>query len=207
MVSAIYQRESATGTHMSPSRLTSLGGQSTGFGFPASHSKFPQSVSLTYGNLYVQMPLSQIIPLSPSPLCPKVLELALLSIIHFFLLRQKCRMTDFKACNICRCKISLLPYVYSCKQITFFWNPKPYLKLTVGSHQGTPRGTSFVKRALSSKLHCFDKSKKFFFLIITRAVIDWVPVLPVRHDSNLLVLTAFPNGPMRRDGRGQLPIH
>lgn len=153
------------------------------------------------------MLLSQSIPLSPSLLCPKVLELALLSIKHFFCWDRIAGWLILKHAIFVDANISLLPYVYSCKQITFFWNPKPYLKLTVGSHKGTPRGTSFVKRALSSKLHHFDKSKKFFFLIITRAVTDCASVLPARLDSNPLVLIAFPSGPMRRDGRGQLPIH
>lgn len=152
------------------------------------------------------MPLSQIIPLSPSLLCLKVLELTLLSIIHFFLLRQNCRMTDFKACNICRYKYQPPTICVLLQTDHFFLKSKALFETDCGSHQGTPRGTSFVKRALSSKLHCFDKSKKFF-LIITRAVIDWAPVLLIRHDFNLLVLIAFPNGPMRRDGRVPLLIH
>ena len=43
-----------------------------GFGFPVSYSKFPLAVYFTYGHVYVSMLLSQIIPPSPSPLCPKV---------------------------------------------------------------------------------------------------------------------------------------
>ena len=51
-----------------PSRLS----QTTGFGFPVSYSKFPLAIYFTYGHVYVSMLLSQIIPPSPSPLCPKV---------------------------------------------------------------------------------------------------------------------------------------
>ena len=204
MVSATHQCESAIGTPMSPPpwthsppRLTSLGWQSTGFGFPASYSKFPLSVYFTYGNVYVSMLLSPIIPLSPSPLCPKALELALLSIIHFFCWDRIAGWLILKHAIFVDTNISLLPYANT----SLFLKSKSLFETTIGSHKGTPRGTSFIKRALSSKPHCFDKSKKFFWLIITRAVTDSVPVLPIRHDSNLLVLIAFSNGPMRRDGR------
>ena len=42
-----------------PSRLS----QSTGFRFPASYSKLPLAIYFTYGNVYVSMPFSQIIPM------------------------------------------------------------------------------------------------------------------------------------------------
>ena len=73
MVSVIYHHESATGIHVYPpswaplpppsppypSRLS----QSTSFGCPASCIK----LDFTYGNVYVSMLFSQIIPPSPSP--------------------------------------------------------------------------------------------------------------------------------------------
>ena len=69
MASAIRQHESVTGTHVAPpcpphaSRLS----QSTGFGFPASYIKLPLAISFTYGNIYISVLFSQIIPPSPSP--------------------------------------------------------------------------------------------------------------------------------------------
>ena len=62
MVSAIYQRESATGIHRSPPSWTSLPpptpshpsrfSQSTGFGFPASYIKFTLAIYFTNSNVY-----------------------------------------------------------------------------------------------------------------------------------------------------------
>ena len=46
-----------------PSRLS----QSTSFGIAASHSKFPLAIYFTYGNVYVSMLLSQLVPPSLSP--------------------------------------------------------------------------------------------------------------------------------------------
>ena len=45
-----------------PSRLS----QSTGFEFPVSYIKLPLAIYLTYGNVYVSMLFSHIIPPSPS---------------------------------------------------------------------------------------------------------------------------------------------
>ena len=82
MVSAIHQHEMAIVIHMSPPSWISLLSlspsypsrlsQSTGFGFAVSYSKFPLAIYFTYGHVYVSTLLSQIIPPSPSPLCPKV---------------------------------------------------------------------------------------------------------------------------------------
>ena len=44
-----------------PSRLS----QSTGFGCPASYIKLPLAIYFIYGNVYVSMLFSQIIPPSP----------------------------------------------------------------------------------------------------------------------------------------------
>ena len=69
MASAIHQHESVTGTHVTPpspphaSRLS----QSTSFGFPVSYIKLPLAICFTYGNVYISMLFSQIIPPSPSP--------------------------------------------------------------------------------------------------------------------------------------------
>ena len=127
MVSATHQCESAIGTPMSPPpwtlsppRLTSLGWQSTSFGFPVSYSKFPLSIYFTYGNVYVSMLLSPIIPLSPSPLCPKALELTLLSIIHFFCWDRIAGWLILKHAIFVDTNISFLSYAYSCKHISFF---------------------------------------------------------------------------------------
>ena len=72
LVSAIQQHESAIGMHMPllleppiPSHPTWLS-QSTGFEFPALHSKFPLAIYSTYGNVYVSMLLFQLVPPSPS---------------------------------------------------------------------------------------------------------------------------------------------
>ena len=84
---AIHQHESTRGIHVSPpswiplpplssphpSRLS----QSIGFGFPVSYIKHPFVTYFTYGNVYVSMLFSQIIPPSPSPLCPKICSLCL----------------------------------------------------------------------------------------------------------------------------------
>ena len=77
MASAIYQHESAIGIHMPPPSKTSLPSrpsshpsglsQSTSFGFPASHNKFPLAIYFIYGNVYVLILLSQVIPTSASP--------------------------------------------------------------------------------------------------------------------------------------------
>ena len=66
MASAIHQHESVTGTHVTPSFPTSCL-QSTSFGFPASYIKLPLAICFTYGNVYISMLFSQIIPPSPSP--------------------------------------------------------------------------------------------------------------------------------------------
>ena len=69
MVSAILQHETAMGIHMSPPSLLYPFrlSQSTGFGFPALHSKFPLAIYFTYGEVYVLILLSQVISPSPSP--------------------------------------------------------------------------------------------------------------------------------------------
>ena len=72
MAFAIHQYEPVTGIHMSlsswtplpqpalphPSRLP----QSTGFGFPAPYLKLTLVIYFTYGNMYVSILFSQIIP-------------------------------------------------------------------------------------------------------------------------------------------------
>ena len=82
MVFAIHQHGSATGTHMSPASWRPLShhsrlSQSPSFGFPASYSKLPLAVCFTYGNVYVSMVFSQIIPPSPSSTVSKVCSLCL----------------------------------------------------------------------------------------------------------------------------------
>ena len=73
MVFAVHQHELALGIHMSPPSWTtppshpSQLSQSTSFGFPASYSKLTLAIYLTYGNAYVSMLFSQIIPPLPSP--------------------------------------------------------------------------------------------------------------------------------------------
>ena len=74
MTSAIHQNELAVCTYMSPPAGASLPpptpshpsglSQSTGFGFPVSHSKFPLATSFikTYGKVYVSVLLSQFVP-------------------------------------------------------------------------------------------------------------------------------------------------
>ena len=57
-----------------PPRLS----QSTGFGFPASYSKFPLAIYFTYGNVYVSVLLSQVI--SPSPSLSVTLSLFFMSV-------------------------------------------------------------------------------------------------------------------------------
>ena len=68
MVSAIRQHESAIGTHrclplksLAPSRPSRLS-QRIDFGFPTSYSNFPLAICFTYGNVYVSVLFSQIIP-------------------------------------------------------------------------------------------------------------------------------------------------
>ena len=117
-ISHRYTYVSSPWTH-SPPRLTSLGWQSTSFGFPASYSKFPLSIYFTYGNVYVSMLLSHIISLS-FPTVSKSLRTCTFKHHTFFLLRQNCRMTDFKAGNICRYKYQPPTICVSCKQITYF---------------------------------------------------------------------------------------
>ena len=88
MTSAIYQQESAIGIHVSPPSWTpfpppspphlSRLSQITSFGFPPSHIELPLAIYFTYGNIYVSMLFSQIIPPSPSlPLYPKVCSLCI----------------------------------------------------------------------------------------------------------------------------------
>ena len=77
MVSAIHQYESAVGKHVSPPSWTLLPrpsrtypsrfSQSTGFGCPSPYIKLTLVIYFTYGNVYVSMLFSQIIPPSPSP--------------------------------------------------------------------------------------------------------------------------------------------
>ena len=73
MVFAMHQHELAIGIHVSPYPPTSLPlypsrlSQSTGFGFPASCIKLSLVIYFTYGNIYVSMLFSQIIPPLPSP--------------------------------------------------------------------------------------------------------------------------------------------
>ena len=52
-----------------PSRLS----RSTGFGFPASYSKFPRAIYFTYGSVCVSVLFSQLIPPSPSSTASKSL--------------------------------------------------------------------------------------------------------------------------------------
>ena len=40
-------------------------------------SNFPLAISFTYGNIYAQVLLSQLVPASPDPLCPYVCSLCL----------------------------------------------------------------------------------------------------------------------------------
>ena len=83
MASDTHQQESVTGICVTPpsfeppsnslppppSRLS----PSTGFQFPTLHIKLALTISFTYGNLYVSMLFSQIIPPSPSPTVSKSL--------------------------------------------------------------------------------------------------------------------------------------
>ena len=81
IASAIHIHELVIGIYISPPSQTSLPppstsypsrlSQSTGFGFPLSYSKFLLAIYFTYGNIYVSMLLSQIIPPSLSLMCPK----------------------------------------------------------------------------------------------------------------------------------------
>ena len=57
-----------------PPHRTSRLSQSTGFGFAGSYNKFPLTVYFTYGNVYISMLLSQIIPSSPSLTVPQSLS-------------------------------------------------------------------------------------------------------------------------------------
>ena len=75
LVSAIHQHESAARKHTSPPSRTSLppptpallGFLEHRFRHPASYRKFPLAAHFTDDNVYVSTPLSQFIPLSPSP--------------------------------------------------------------------------------------------------------------------------------------------
>ena len=69
MASAIHQHESVTCTHAAPPSSPHASGlsQSTGFGFPAAYIKLPLAICFTYGNVYIPLLFSQIIPPSPSP--------------------------------------------------------------------------------------------------------------------------------------------
>ena len=69
MASAIHQHESVTCTHVAPPSPPHASGlsRSTGFGFPASYIKLPLAICFTYGNVYISLLFSQIIPPSPSP--------------------------------------------------------------------------------------------------------------------------------------------
>ena len=73
MAFAIHQHELAIGIHVSPYPPTSLPlypsrlSQSTGFGYLASNIELTLVIYFTYGNVYVSMLFSQIIP--PSPFC------------------------------------------------------------------------------------------------------------------------------------------
>ena len=73
MISAIYQHKSALAIHMSPlippshlppHPLPSMLSDSSGFWFPVSYSEYPLAIYFTYGNVYVLMRFSQIIPSS-----------------------------------------------------------------------------------------------------------------------------------------------
>ena len=79
MVSSIYQHEWATSLHIllpywtflpppSPSHPSRLS-QSTSLEVPASYNKFPLAIYFTYGDVYVSMLLSQIIPTFSFPHC------------------------------------------------------------------------------------------------------------------------------------------
>ena len=78
--------ELAMGKHVSPSWFPlpphcpphPLGVAEHGhFGFPASNIKLPLAIYFTFGDVHVSMLFSQIVPPSPSPLCPKVCSLCL----------------------------------------------------------------------------------------------------------------------------------
>ena len=68
MAFAIHQHELAIGIHVSPYPPTSLPlypsrlSQSTGFGYLASNIELALVIYFTYGNVYVSMLFSQIIP-------------------------------------------------------------------------------------------------------------------------------------------------
>ena len=83
MFFSIHQHESAIGIHVSrpscstfpPPFLSHLSrlSQSTGFGFPASHSKLPLAICFTYGNVYISLLSCPIIPPSSSPPVSKII--------------------------------------------------------------------------------------------------------------------------------------
>ena len=84
LASAVHQHESVIGTHMPPPSWTFLlppspshpsrFSQSTRFGFPASYSKFPLVIYFAYGNVYISMLLSHVIPSSSTPTVSKNLS-------------------------------------------------------------------------------------------------------------------------------------
>ena len=82
-----FQYELAIGIYVSPPSWTPLPppsppypsrlSQGTGFWGPASYIKLPLAISFTYGNVYVLMLFSQIIPSSSSPTESKLCALCL----------------------------------------------------------------------------------------------------------------------------------
>ena len=86
MISAIYQHKSALAIHVSPLKppshllphpLPSRLAGSSGFWLPVSYSKYPLAIYFIYGNVYVLMLSSQIIPSSLSPTVSKACSLCL----------------------------------------------------------------------------------------------------------------------------------